>query len=179
MFSGAFVQIKAAFPRNTAGLGRIYLFFCLVTCLQTALADTIGQAGSQGALGIGAANDLNLPGTPLPDYTFPWEPNLFMSNLQPGDPGFFDLGLDLGSFLFTGNTYFSFTGTLQLTVFEAVPPAPVINPPSSVDNIQPASSFVGIPEPGTVWLVPGAMVLSALRKKGAPERFRASSSLAN
>jgi len=156
------MQMKTAFSRNTVKVGRLCLFFCLIACVQSALADTIDRAGAPGVLVVSHTNDLNFPGTPLPDYAFLRGPGIYTSNLSPGDPGFFDLGLNLGSFLVTGNTYFNFTGEQQISIIQ-LNKAPVpMNAAPGASPPQPVSSFIGVPEPGSGWLLLGAMILSGL-----------------
>jgi hypothetical protein len=140
--------MKTTFSRNAIEIGRLFLFICFAGCVLSALAGTIDQAGAP----VDGGYSDSFLGTPLPDYTFPWGPNPFMSNLSPGDPGFFDLGIDPGSFLVTGNTYFNFTGDQQISVFQ-FSPAPGAGP------LPVSSTVLSSPEPGTGWL---ALAMPAL-----------------
>jgi hypothetical protein len=119
--------MKAKLPEIPIKAAPLYLLFLLCACLQNAGAVTIDQTGVPGALVADDTSQLNLPGTPLPDYTFPWSTNFFAYTFSPDDPGLFNLGLTSGSFLMTGNTYFNFNGDPQLSVIELSSGSPQVN----------------------------------------------------
>ena len=130
----------------------IFCVFCLLATFQNLFAGTIDPVGLPGTSSPYNANDLVLPGTPLPDYTFPGSPNFFTFSFSPTDPALFGLGLGNGTFLFTGNTYFDFTGDTQLLIVESLAPS------SSPQNQS------AVPEPGSLWLLAGACFAAGIRK---------------
>ena len=129
--------------------------FCLLASFPNGWAGTIDPAGLQGALVSDNSSDLVLPGTPLPDYMFPGNLNFFRFSFGPGDPALFDLGLGNGSFLFTGNTNFNFTGDPELVIFEGTVPAPPVSP---------RNNLPAVPEPASLWLLAGACLAAGIRK---------------
>ena len=129
-------------------IGVVVFGFYFAASFQNAFANNIGLPGVHGGL-ASDADDLNLPGTPLPDYAFPWSRNFFSSTLSPLDPGFWNFGLKEGTFLVTGNTYYNFTGDQWVSIIEFSS-----NRETGHPNLNNAVS--GVPEPESGWLFPGA-----------------------
>jgi hypothetical protein len=120
---------------------------CFAASFQVALANNIVPDGERDGLRPDV-DDLNFPGTPLPDYAFPWSMNFSFSTLSPLDPGFWEFGLKDGTFLVTGNTYYNFTGDQQISIIE-------FHSNMRTGFSSPNSTVSPTPEPRSAWLFVG------------------------
>jgi hypothetical protein len=122
--------------------------FCFAASFQNAFANNISLPVTHAGQ-TPDVDDLNFPGTPLPDYAFPWSRNFFSSTLSPLDSGFWSFGLKEGTFLVTGNTYFNFTGDQWVSIIEFGSDRETSH--SNLNNTISAA-----PEPESAWLFLGA-----------------------
>jgi hypothetical protein len=145
--------MSAAFSDNF--MRKIYFLFILgfLSLAHCGFGATIDTSAAPNTLVADQSNDLNSPGTPLPDYSFPWELS-FTSTLGPTDPGFFDLGSFPGSFLMTGNTYYNFTGDARYLILVFSTPV------SSGLATQNSGALQATPEPASFWLVAGVLFIA-------------------
>ncbi len=113
------------------------------------------------------------PGSPVlwnPGSAYQWYS--FLDGTGYTTP-FDDLGLTPGTFLFTPNTFFAFTGTPIVSIIELNDPNPGSLGPSG-----PFTTQSGVPEPRSFWLLATALFgFAALRLASTRYRSRSSAIL--
>ena len=112
------------------------------------------------------------PGTPLSSYT--WTGDSPFGSDPFDDPFFARLGQTPGSFLFTANTYYNFTGTPEITIWYTSPGSHSLGNyvvKSNVTSLKTAVSAV--PEPDVLWLagtgLAGILVYGLGRKRSVSD----------